>query len=192
MPATALDERTALVTIDLQNWVSALPTVHPMDEVLDGAARLSAGFRQAGLPVIHVGVGFAADFGDAFVPRADAPLPQLPFAEGWDEPAAALGVQPGDVHVVKHQWDAFFGTDLDVQLRRRGATGIVLAGVATSLGVESTARSAMSHALNVTIAADAVTDVDPNAHAASMTGVFPRLGEIDSADAILALVGARA
>ena len=90
--------------------------------------------------------------------------------------------------VTKRQWSAFYGTDLDLQLRRRHVTGIVLTGVATSVGVDSTARAAHERAYNITFASDAITDVDPVAHGFVMDKMFPRIGEVDTTDAVLALM----
>lgn len=84
---------------------------------------------------------------------------------------------------------AFHGTDLDRQLRRLGVTQVVLAGIATSIGVESTARAAYAHGYHVTVATDAVTDRDPDTHRVSVEKIFPRLGETDTTAAILALLG---
>ncbi|MBI0384557.1 isochorismatase family protein, partial [Streptomyces albiflaviniger] len=95
----------------------------------------------------------------------------------------------GDIVVTKHTWGAFHGTDLDLQLRRRGATQVVLGGIATSIGVESTARAAYAHGYHVTLATDAMTDMDADAHRNSVEKIFPRLGETDSTDAIIGLLG---
>jgi len=89
------------------------------------------------------------------------------------------------VRVTKHTWGAFHATDLDLQLRRRGVTDIVLTGVATSIGVESTARAAYEHGYRVTVVADAVTDLDQDAHRNSIEWIFPRLGEVTTVDALL-------
>ena len=97
---------------------------------------------------------------------------------------------PTDVVITKRQPGAFHGTDLDLQLRRRGSTGIVLCGVATSLGVESTARAAYDHGYNVTFAVDAMTDFNPAAHQHSVEVVFPRFGEVDTTERILELLPA--
>src|SRR5204863_3770796 len=99
------------------------------------------------------------------------------FPEGWDVVVAELAGHPGDITVTKRNWGAFHGTDLDVQLRRRGITQIVLTGVATSIGVESTARAAYEHGYNVTLATDAMTDLAAESHEHSLTRIFPRLGE---------------
>ena len=94
--------------------------------------------------------------------------------------------------VTKRNWGAFHGTDLDVQLRRRGVTQIVLGGIATSMGVESTARTAHEHGYHVTLATDAMSDMSPEAHENSVTRVFPRLGGTGTTEEILALLdGAR-
>ncbi|MEV4442923.1 isochorismatase family protein, partial [Streptomyces sp. NPDC049577] len=77
---------------------------------------------------------------------------------------------------------------LDVQLRRRGVTQIVLAGIATSMGVESTARAAHEHGYHVTVVTDAVTDIDADVHRNSVEKVFPRLAETDTVENILALL----
>ncbi|MCX4635198.1 isochorismatase family protein [Streptomyces platensis] len=81
------------------------------------------------------------------------------------------------------------GTDLDRELRERGVTQIVLGGIATSIGVESTARAAYEHGYHVTLATDAMTDLDADAHRNSVQRVFPRLGETGTADAIRTLLG---
>jgi nicotinamidase-related amidase len=91
--------------------------------------------------------------------------------------------------VTKRNWGAFHGTDLDVHLRRRGITQIVLTGVATSIGVESTARAAFEHGYNVTLATDTMTDLAADAHDHSVAWVFPRLGETGTTAEILSLLG---
>ena len=64
----------------------------------------------------------------------------------------------------------------------------MLAGVATSIGVESTAREAYSLGFNVTLASDAMTDLDQGAHDNSIAKIFPRLGEIGTTTEILSLL----
>jgi nicotinamidase-related amidase len=188
VPATALDHNTALVVIDLQKGIMAHPTVHPVRDVLFNAARLAEGFRRASLPVALVRVAFSLDGHDRLTPRSEVPARPMPASPEFSELASDLAAAPGDLLIVKRQWNAFYGTELDLQLRRRKVTGIVLAGIATSIGVDSTARAAYERAYNVTFASDAMTDIDPAAHECAMTKIFPRIGEIDSTDAILALL----
>ena len=187
MPATALDPRTALVVIDLQKGISAFPTAHPFKDVLANTVRLAEAFRQARLPVVLVTVGLSADGGDAPATRVERGF-KLPTTPDFMELVPELGPKPGDLLVTKRQPSAFYGTELDLQLRRRRVTGIVLAGVSTSSGVDTTARAAYERAYNVTFASDAMTDLDPEAHEFVTRKIFPRLGEVDSTDAILALL----
>jgi len=69
--------------------------------------------------------------------RASGALPS-----DWSELIPELDRQSADLVVLKRQWGAFYGTDLDLQLRRRGLGTIVICGIATEFGVESTARDA--------------------------------------------------
>ncbi|MET0793331.1 MAG: isochorismatase family protein [Polyangiaceae bacterium] len=188
MPASALDPRTALVVIDLQKGLSAYPTVHPFRDVVSNAARLAAAFRQANLPVVLVNVAFAADGADRLRPRSEVPARAM--SSDPDSATLVPELAPGqrDLLITKRQWNAFYGTELDLQLRRRQITGIVLAGIATSIGVDSTARAAYERAYNVTFAADAMTDIDPAAHDFATQKIFPRIGELDSTDALIALL----
>ena len=97
-----------------------------------------------------------------------------------------LDRQPSDVVVFKRQWGAFYGTDLDLQLRRRGLTSIVLCGIATEIGVESTARDAYERGYELVFASDAVAGMSPEAHTNSLERIFPRMGRVRTTDEIIA------
>ncbi|MFJ6787086.1 isochorismatase family protein [Streptomyces angustmyceticus] len=184
MPATTLDATTALVLIDLQRGIAGLPGAPlPSAEVVERGARLAAAFRERGLPVVLVNVTGGAPG------RTQAARPAGSPPADWAELVPELDRQPGDILVTKQQWGAFHGTSLDLELRRRGVTQVVLAGIATSIGVESTARAAHEHGYHVTLATDAMTDLDADAHRNSLEKIFPRLGETDTTAAILALLG---
>jgi len=190
MALTTLDARTALVLVDLQEGIVAMDTVPiPSSEVVKNAATLAAAFRAHGLPVILVRVTNAPDRSDVAPGRAEAAPPRLAQAEGWDRVVAPLQ-QDGDVLVSKRQWGAFYGTDLDLQLRRRGVTQIVLGGISTSIGVESTARAAHEHGYHVTFATDAMADRLAGSHAHSVDVIFPRLGEPGTTAEIVDLLAA--
>ncbi|WP_327352314.1 hydrolase [Streptomyces sp. NBC_01304] len=190
MPATTLDPRTALVLIDLQNGILGLPTVTPSADVLGQGARLAEAFRAKGLPVVLVRVGWSQDGGDLPVGRSDAGRMAAAPPAAFSEFPAELGPQDGDIVITKHHWGAFTGTELDLQLRRRGVTQIVLAGIATSIGVESTARSAWELGYHLTLVEDACTDTNAEAQASSLKNIFPRLSEVDTTDRVIELLSA--
>ena len=186
MAVTKLDERAALIVIDLQQGIVALPMAHPVGAVVANAAALAAAFRRRGLAVAIVTVAGGPP-GRTEVASNVASLPP-----GWDELVPELAPRAGDHRVIKRTWGAFTDTDLEDYLKARGVTQIVLAGVATSLGVESTARHARELGFNVALAVDAMTDASAEAHANSVGRIFPRLGETATTRQIIDLVDATA
>src|SRR5580704_1751811 len=179
---------SALVLIDLQKGIlsNALTPVTSQELVARGQA-LAERFRAAKATVVLVNVAFSPDGGDMLRQPVDQP-PQIPaggFPAGWNEFPPGL-MQPGDLQITKRQWGAFHGTELDLQLRRRGIRGIVLGGVTTNIGVESTARSAAEHGYELLIVKDAITSTVTEAHEMSMKHIMPRLGRIvQSSDIML-------
>jgi nicotinamidase-related amidase len=187
MAVTMLDREVALVVIDMQKGILTMPTVHPTATILANVVRLVDAFRKKGRPVVLVRVGWRPDRGDALAPRTQTPAPATSRPPDFFEYADELRADPTrDVLVHKRQWGAFYGTDLDLQLRRRGITNIVLCGISTSIGVESTARDAYERAYNVTFASDAMTDLSADAHERALQVIFPRIGEIGTTSDILA------
>lgn len=184
MPVTTLDPRTALIVIDLQKGIAALPAAHLMPYVVRHAAALAEAFRERGLPVVLVNVAGGAPG------RTEQPPRSGDFPPEFTELLPELNRQPQDHLVTKRTWGAFTGTGLEVWLRGQGVTQVVICGVATSIGVESTARQAHEAGFNVTLAVDAMTDRNADAHENSLARIFPRLGESGRTDEILALLEA--
>jgi nicotinamidase-related amidase len=184
MPAT-LDPATALVLIDLQHGITALPTAHPAEEIVARCVRMADAFRADKKLVVASRVAFARDGGDVIKTRsADSPTDLQPVP-AYGELRAEVGLSDRDIVVTKHGWNAFYGTDLDLELRRRKVTGIVLAGISTSIGVESTARAANERGYELTIVTDAITDTDEGAHLNSLRAIFPRIAELVTTDEVL-------
>jgi nicotinamidase-related amidase len=186
VPITTLDPMTALLVIDLQKGVLAMPIEPSPAGVVANSVRLLEAFRAQGLPVVLVNVDAAAPG------RTDqnqgAPAARRP--DGWTELAPELDAQPTDHRITKKTWGAFHGTGLNEHLRELGVTQVVISGIATSAGVESTARQAHEHGFHVTLATDAMTDRSPAVHAHSVEQVFPRLGEAGTTIEILAVLEA--
>lgn len=183
MPLTKLDAITALVLIDLQKGIVGMQMAHPAAQIVGRAARLAQAFRERNLPVVLVNVSGMAPG------RTEAARPDLAaFPAGWTELVPELGRQSSDHIVTKQRVGAFLGTDLDAYLRKRGVTQVVLAGIATSSGVESTARSAHDLGYNVTLVADAMTDRNDEMHRHSAEKVLPRLGEVTRTEDVLKLL----
>jgi len=190
----ALDPRvTALVLIDLQNGILSAPMLpHGRETVESNSLALARRFAERGAPVVLVTVAFSPDLGDRPQGLSDVPMPVPPggFPPGWSDLAPDLAALPGALRIVKRQWGAFFGTELDVQLRRRGVGTIVLGGISTSIGVEQTAREAWQLNYSVVVAEDAcaVTGTDAAMHEHSVKKIFPRLARVRSTGEILAVI----
>lgn len=185
MPLTELDNAPALIVIDLQKGIAGLKAVHPIGEIIARTAQLARAFRERGWPVVLVNVSGRAPG------RTDAGFPKFAFPPDWTELVPELERQPSDILVTKQRVGAFLGTPLDEILRSRGVTQVFLTGVATSMGVEATARSAFDLGYNVVLVTDAMTDRDPDANCNSIGRIFPRLGETTTTGEVLKLLSGR-
>jgi len=180
MAITTLDAKTALIVIDLQEGIVALPVVHEPQPVIDRCARLASAFREKDLPVVLVNVAGGAP-GRNEQPRHEGELPA-----NWATLVPAMTPQHNDLTITKKTWGAFHDTALHDELQKRGITQVVICGIATSIGVESTAREAYASGYNVTLAVDAMTDLNSDTHENSIKRVFPRLGETGSYNDVIA------
>jgi nicotinamidase-related amidase len=188
MTDTAIDfHKTALVLIDLQKGIAGLPGGQ---QIVDKAARLVHLFRQRSGFIAFVKVEFV-DGKDSLKPALDQPPASAAAGArpaDWAQLVPELGVAAGDYVVTKRQWGAFFGTDLDLQLRRRGIDTIVLGGIATNIGVESTAREAFQLGYNQIFITDAMMAMSQAEHDASVNYIFPRIGKLRTTEQWLAEV----
>ncbi|EUJ29299.1 Isochorismatase family protein yecD [Listeria grayi] len=178
-------KKTALVIIDLQKWLGNNYAPNSAEDVVAKAAQLTDKFRKAGAFVVLVHVS-SKDMKDMPAPLLDREAPQLNLPEQWDEIVPELNVQETDHLIVKKQWGAFFGTDLDLQLRRRGIDTIVLAGIATGLGVDTTAREAFMLGYNQVFSIDAMSGFTQEEHDHVKNYIFPRMGKIRTTAEIIA------
>jgi len=177
---------TALVLIDLQEGI--LPFArgpYTASDVVSRAARLVGKFRAVNAPVVLVRVGWAKDFADAPKQPVDASHSSA-LPDNWWVYPTALGKQDSDIEVIKHQWGAFYGTDLELQLRRRGIDTIVLGGISTNIGVESTARNAWERGFNLITVEDICSAGSAEEHHGSFKHIFPRLGRVRTSEEVIA------
>jgi nicotinamidase-related amidase len=188
---TLAPHTTALVVIDLQRGIVAAPTVpHASADVVANAVQLARHFRERKSLVVLVRVDPGP--GGILLPRpiTDVERPRVNPGPDWAEILPDLGPESGDVVVTKHHPCAFNGTDLDIQLRRRGIQTIVLCGIATNIGVEATARVGFEYGYNLVFADDAMAARDAELHAMSVSKFFPTIGRVRrTADIIAALHG---
>jgi nicotinamidase-related amidase len=185
LTVTVIDPKTALIVIDLQKGLVSLPTVHPFDDIVRNASVLAGAFRRHRLPVVLVNVNGIAPG------RTEQGFRITDFPPGWTDLLPELKRQPQDHVVTKRTRGAFTNTGLETHLKSLGVTQVVISGVSTSAGVESTARHANELGFNVVLAVDAMTDMDADVHYNSVTRIFPKLGETGTTAEIIDLLETR-
>jgi nicotinamidase-related amidase len=195
MSELVLDPKTtALVLIDLQKGIVGRSGMapHSGEEVVRNAARLLEKFRALKAFTVLVHVTSAGDGRDMLAPAAEEKMVLKPaeLPNDWAEFVPEITPQAGDLVITKRQWGAFYGTELDLQLRRRGVRTIVLAGIATNYGVESTARGAYERGYEQVFVEDAMTTQKAEAHRLALEYVFKRLGRIVATETVLAALAA--
>lgn len=182
--------KTALVVIDLQKGIASMDTKpHAPADVIQRASKLADALREKGGPIFWVRVTPSADRKDALTPVTDAPPRSWDMPADWAELVPELNRKDTDFVITKHQWGAFYGTELDLELRRRGIDTIILCGISTSIGVESTARFAYEYGYNQVFVEDACAASSEEEHVNTVNTVFQRMGRVRSTDEVLAMLG---
>lgn len=183
MALSDIDPRTALIVVDLQKGLASLPLAHAFDSVVANAAALADAFRSRSLPVVLVNT-------DRTAPgrRERDAVGRRAFTPDWTAIVPGLRPSPEDLRCTKNSPGVLTSTSLLDMLLARAVTQVVVAGVATGTGVEMTARQAYEMSFNVTLATDAMTDMDPDVHANSVTCIFPRIGETGTVVRIVSLL----
>jgi len=180
-----LKDRTALVVIDLQKGIANNPALrpHPSKEVIANAQKLVDAFRRSDMPVFLVRVNATKETALNVVsdetPSRPSPSPD------WAEFVPEIAPTGSDVVITKRQWGAFYGTELDLQLRRRGVDTIVLCGIATDRGVESTARFAYEYGYQQIFVEDAMASMTDEQHHAAVNFIFKRIGRVRRTEEVL-------
>jgi nicotinamidase-related amidase len=179
-------QKTALVVIDLQKGITAMQTEpYTSKVVIENTAKILKEARKNNMSVFLVHVTPSPDLKDALRPVSETSFQVSGYNPSWSEFVPELNIQPSDFLITKHQWGAFYGTELDLQLRRRGIDTIILCGISTNFGVESTARFAYEYGFNQIFVQDAMAARSKEEHEHPLKYIFPRLGLIRKTDEVL-------
>jgi len=182
-------QKTALIVIDLQKGIAAIPTEpYTSKVVIENTAKILNEARRKNIPVFLVHVTPSPDLKDALHPVSETSYQVSGYNPSWSEFVPELNTQPSDFLITKHQWGAFYGTELDLQLRRRGIETIILCGISTNFGVESTARFAYEYGFNQLFVSDTMVARSKEEHEYPLKYIFPRLGLIRTTDEVLQAV----
>lgn len=184
--------KTAYLAIDLQDGIlnNGVLAPYSSDAVLLASDQLAETFKNTEALITLVNVD-ATSFHYLHPARYTREQPikvpdsymQLSMAIATDDTASNV------VTVTKHNPGAFFGTDLDLQLRRRGIDTIILSGLTTSNGVYATALDAFQHGYQLYIVEDATSDRDPDLHHLFFDKLYPKLGTVVTLDQVFSMIG---
>lgn len=181
-------QTTAFVVIDLQKGLLGLSAApYPVAQVLDNSVRIARTLAAAGGTLVLVRAHFGEDWGAAPQGRTDSPMTVPPgMPADWADLAPELTAVRPHIVITKRQWSAFFGTELDLQLRRRGITHMIVSGLATNFGVESTVRDGWQHNYTVVTAEDACSTFTDEMHRFAIEKTLPRVSLVRKTDEIIA------
>ncbi|MGL5575018.1 MAG: isochorismatase family protein [Sarcina sp.] len=176
--------KTAIVVIDLQEGIARREGLKPYSaaEVVKNSVKLVKKFRENGAEAFLVRV--SSDGKDRLNPILDEKTVR-PFSERWDVLIPELTDIEGTKVITKRQWGAFYGTELELQLRRRGIDTIVLCGIATGIGVDTTAREAYQRGFNQIFVSDAMTGLSEKENEYVLKYIFPRMGRVRTTEEVL-------
>jgi nicotinamidase-related amidase len=185
MSGLSLDPRkTALVVIDLQNALMGFTSApYPVADVVKRSRQIADALRAKGGLVVWVRV----DINRILRLPVDQPTP---FA-GQQVPAELMeivpsaGFQDGDMLITKHHWGAFAGTALQQSLTFRGIDTVLLTGVSSNAGVESTLREGTGLGFAFVAVEDACSAFDGDEHRYSFEKIFPKLARVRTSEEVL-------
>jgi nicotinamidase-related amidase len=187
---------TALLGMDCQTGVVSI-YAKPPGPFIERCSSVLRGARKAGMPVIHVKVGFRPGLPEVTMRnRLFASIKSSPQRQKLFEGAAgaihpSLGPEPDDIVVAKHRISAFPGSDLQMILRAKEVDTLVLFGVATSGVVLSTMLEACDADYRMIVIADCCADTDADLHRVLIERLFPLRGEVATAAEFLRAVEAQ-
>jgi nicotinamidase-related amidase len=185
-------KKTAIVIIDLQKGIAYRDNItpHSSETVINNNILLTNKLKNTDVLIVMVHV---KNYGpETLHPITDAPSltpHQLPddFSD-FVMPIAYDETVNNVIHIAKHNWGAFYGTDLDLQLRRRDIDTIILTGIATTVGVDTTAREAYQHGYNLICVEDAMSNMDAKYHYQTIEKTFKRIARVRSTQEVLKML----
>ena len=187
-------QRTALLVLDMQNGLcdprgstSTLGVdVAKCTAAIAPCRTLITAARDHHVPVIHC----TTELASATPPPGSlaAVFDIAGMAPGtWDaEIVDSLQPAPGDHRIVKHRWNAFYGTPLDSLLFDLRIETVIAIGVRTNLSVQSTVRDAAHRDYRTYVVGDATADIDPETHAGALRALGWAFCTVVSTEEVLA------
>jgi ureidoacrylate peracid hydrolase len=216
--------RSAVIVVDMENDFAAKGgmfdragvDISGAEKAIAPTARVLAAARQGGLKIIYLKMGYAPDLSDLGEADSVNRTRHLKFGVGqkiqapdgresrvlirdtWDtDIVRELKPQPNEIVIYKIRFSGFYKTDLDATLKKLGIKYLIVAGVTTSICVESTVRDAMFRDYLCIMLRDCMSepighDFSRTNHEASLLNAEALFGWVSDSDRFIKAVSAKA
>jgi ureidoacrylate peracid hydrolase len=209
MNVSQLDtSKTGLLFFDMLNiYYHGAPaeTKRRMKPVIDNAVRLKDAARKASIPIFYAMANHRPDGSNRSMIVTDTDMRLRPWPNGectpsvhgategsWEQKVIdELKPAPNDYIIPKYRWSAFHQTYLDLALRARNITTIIVSGGSVDVGVASTVYAARDLDYNIIIVRDACSNSNEDSMATFMEKVFPRMARVRTTDQLLEMIDDR-
>jgi len=190
--------RTALVVFDMQKGQFEVDDAERRrwlaeSNIVANTVQLLQAARSAGLPVFYIQNSRRPDFADQKEVLTDAGggVRGGPVigTRGW-EILDEIKPEPNDYVVPKFRQGAFSSTTLDILLRARSIDTLLLCGVRTTVGIETTVRDGRDLGYNIVLVSDCTGGVSPEDHQWTLQRIFPMLARVRTHTQVAAMLGA--
>lgn len=175
--------RSALILIDMEYGFIDPASPHCIAMAWDTIPACEAAIaaaREKGIPIVFITRNYRPDGSDVECTRhaswSAGGRSMAPGSYGADAPES-LRPRPGDYAIVKPRWSAFFGTELDLILRRLGVRTVILAGTTTPNCIRTTCYDANSLDYNVVVLTDCTSSQTPEIQQANLADM-ERMGAV--------------
>jgi ureidoacrylate peracid hydrolase len=187
----------ALLVVDVQNdFVSSKGSAAKRGEDVSAAQavapkliRLIEEARRVGLTVIYIKTTHS-EWTDtpSWIYRKSQQSALNTCREGtWGaEFYEGIAPLPTERVVIKHRYSAFINTDLNTVLHAKGIQSVLLAGVATNVCVETSARDAYMYDYYVTMVEDCAAAYEAKLHLNTLENIRRHFGLVATSDEIMA------
>ena len=146
---------------------------------LDATRQLQDAFRRAGLPIAYTTIAYAPDLRDGgiFVKKVPS-LAILQKGSPLVEVDERIRPLPGERVIVKKYASAFFGTDLDLDLRSLGVDTVIMAGCTTSGCIRASAIDSLQYGYHTIVVREAVGDRAAGPHEANLFDIDAKYADV--------------
>ena len=188
-------KNSALLVIDMQNGFlapGAMLEVPAGRAIIPGLVSLLEHCRQQSMPVVWIQLDSRRPWGGVLLDK----YPSLEEQQVLFRGTRSFELYPdiptpleNEFDIIRHKYDSFHGTNLDILLRNLDVENVIITGVTSNCCCESTARSAFEHDYGVVFASDATAAFEERLHENTLASIRELFGSVMTVSEILSKLG---